>query len=503
MSSLQQEEWLETYIEARQKAFDDPQWFFENILHFPALDWQLEGISAVFDVKRKIDNIPTKVNHGGLPRVTIRSCHGTGKTQFIALLMHIWNFVYYGKIACTAPKEAQLTRRLMPRYRRCMRDAELIYKERIDVLGKDIRVFGDPDWGAVMETASDPDNLAGYHDTPQLFLIDEASAKRLDPMFPVIEGALTTPGSCSVEIGNPTRVEGEFWAHHNKRGTKELYYRMHIKHSDAPELVSQHWVDAMATKYGINSPIYLIRVAGEFASFDEYLLISPEYIDEALDTEYPDDGSLPRLRISIDVADGGADSTVITAALKYRAHTHVIKQKAFYFDPKTATIDAADAALNMFNGFNGRKDKDEFVVDGIGVGAGTHAYLQKQGYRAIKNKGSDGVTGPYRNRRVQNYIALQNAFMDGSLTIAPDAIDDEEEFRAHLLSIKRANSDTKNYDDIETKEKIKQDGLPSPDRADSMAMLFNGEAPSIQSPSVFSPIGLGTTETANYDASLV
>ena len=143
------------------------------------LPWQLEAINVVLDVQRKHKGLPTVVNHTGKPRLTIRSCHGTGKTQFLAGLMHLWNFITYGKIACTAPKEAQLTKRLLPRYRSCMKNADQSYKDNINVQGKEIVLFDDRAWGAVMETASDPDTLAGYHDKPQLFLVDEASARRL------------------------------------------------------------------------------------------------------------------------------------------------------------------------------------------------------------------------------------------------------------------------------------------------------------------------------------
>lgn len=485
-----------------KKSLNDPAWFYENVLNFPALDWQIEGTQAVFDVRRKLAGHNTVVNHKGLPRITVRSCHGPGKTQWLGMLSHIWNFTTLGKIAVTAPKEAQLTRRYLPRYRRCMRDAPKEYKDNISTLGKEILIGNDKDHGVVLETASDPDNLSGFHDDPQLFLIDEASARRLDPMFPVVDGALTTPGSVVVEIGNPTRMEGEFYNHHNKPGVKELYYKMHIKHSDARKLIPQSWVNAMAQKYGVDSPIYLIRVAGEFASYDELILIPPEFIDDALNTPYKSDGSHPQLKISIDVADGGADSTTITAALHYADHVHVIKQKQFHFSPSVAVIESAQAAIEMFNGFGGNKIMDTFIVDAIGVGAGTAGYLMKEGYNVVRNVGGESSddANKWRNRRVQNYIALYNAFMEGSLTIEPDAIDDEEEFTAHLLSIKR-NEDNEKVDDIEPKKKIKQNGQPSPDRADSLSMQYNGEIPTADSVIVM-PTTIGTLESASYDAGL-
>lgn len=491
------------FQEAVEKSFQKPEWFFKNILKFPVLPWQHRAIHAVFDVRRKAMGIPTVVNHEGLPRISIRSCHGTGKTQFLALLAHIWNFTTYGKIAATAPKEAQLTRRLFPRYRHAMRSAPAAYKDLITVLGREIKFFDDDDWGMVAETASDPDNLAGYHDQPQLFLIDEASAKRLDPMFPVIEGALTTPGSVAVEIGNPTRVEGEFYNHHNKPGVKELYFTMHIKQSDAPELVSQEWVDNMVAKYGKNSPIALIRAFGEFAAFDDAILIHPEYIDDALDIEEQTDGSHPHLRISVDVADGGQDSTQVTAMRHYESHEQLVKQTGYHHPAHEAILKAADVAENMFYRFKGRKGIDDFVVDANGVGSGTAGILMKRGHKVVAFRGgkTEGVvdTTKYRNWRVQSSIALHQAFFDRTLRITPDAIDDEEDFRAHILAIKRREGSEK-VDDIETKEKTVTDAGFSPDKFDSLMMQYADKRPThLANGNASDVVLIGNMETAGND----
>jgi len=470
---------MEVVRRARAKTIRDPAWFFKNVLNESPLAWQLRGVNAALDPYRKTHGIKVVTNRKALPRISVRSCHGTGKTQWLAQLMHTWNFLFPTLIACTAPKEAQLKRRLWPRYRKVMKNAIEEYRQNIIVNAGDVQCYGDPDWGAVAETASDPDNLAGYHDTPQLFLVDEASAKRLDPMFPVIEGALTTPGSVSVEIGNPTRTEGEFYNHHNKKGTKELYYRMHIKPGDAPELISQDWIDAMIAKYGVDSPIVKIRVFGEFAAYDDYILIPYDYIIDALDLEEEPDGSVPRLRVTVDVADGGADGTVVTAARHYKTFTQVLKQRQFYFPPSESPVKAARAALEMYRGFGGSNlNGDDFVIDANGVGAGTAGNLMDKSFTGgeeltvIQYRGGETqhvISSKYRNQRVQNYITLYEWFRDGFIRFSPGAVDDEDELAAQLLSIKR-NVDNERVDDIQTRRQMKQDGIDSPDRADSLQL---------------------------------
>ena len=486
--------------DAVQKALDDPKWFYDNILRFQedgkpcVLPWQVEATEVVLDARRPPEQ--RKVNKQGLDRLTIRSCHGTGKTQYLGLLAHIHGFTTYDKNAATAPKQAQLTKRLFPNIRRAMRDAVPEWKAIFDVQNQEVKIGNDPDWGLIAETASEPDNLAGLH--PMLFMVDEAAAKRLDPMYQVIYGALTRPGAVLVEIGNPTRVEGEFYNHHMKSGVRDMYYRMHVKQKDAPTLITEDWVNKYIQTYGINSPITKIRALGEFAAFDEYLLIQPEQIEDALDIEEDPDGSRPKLRISVDVADGGQDSTVITAARHYQTFIQVISQKQYYFETAKAPILAAKAAASMFEGYNGSiTNGDDIVVDSIGVGAGTAGRLIEDKMPVVIFKGGAKSSNPerWRNKRVQGYMVLWKHFCDQFIRISPGAIDDEEELRAHLLSVKRAVSNER-VDDIETKDKIKQAGLPSPDRADSLMMQCAGDKVTYKTTTAFS---IGEMETARAD----
>lgn len=482
---------------AINNAFKDPRYFFEDFLQFPLLDWQYEMVNAVLDVQRKYLRLPTVVNHEGKPRVTIRSCHGTGKTQGIAALAHIYNFINYEtKIAATAPKRDQLTRRIMPRYRKTMQNAPEIYQDLITILGNETLINKNKDWGIALETASDPDNLAGYHDEPQLFLIDEASSRRLDPMFPVIEGALSTPGSCCVEIGNPTRVDGEFYKHHNKKELADLYYRMHIDYRDAGDYISPQWVKSMAIKYGIDSPIYKIRVLGEFANFEDSILIPLEFIEEAYDSDLKPDGSHPRLRVSVDVADGGADKTVITVGKRYQSYDHILYQKAFSFEPSVAVLKSAETAINIFEGFEGNKKYDDFVVDANGVGAGTAGKLISAGYNVVRHVGGESSDNPdrWRNRRTQNHFAMEDRFTNLAIKIDSENIDDIEEFEAHILAVKRANDDDDKRDEIQSAKDVKKDLGESPDRSASLSMFFHGSS---------SSQGIEQTDTEESDFILI
>lgn len=482
--------------------------FFKPILRTTLLPWQLEAIDAVLDVQRLRLGIPTVCNHKGLQRISIVSGHGTGKTQLLALVGHIWNFVNYGLAAVTAPKQDQVKTRFFYRYKRLLAESAPWYRQMIKANTMSAEINGDETWGIQGETASEPENLAGYHDLPQLFLVDEGSSKRLDPMYQTIEGALSTPGSVLVEISNPTRIVGEFANHHLRRGIRELYYRMHVSYKDAEKLISPEWVKVMRRKYGEDSPIFKVRVLGEFVEAGERQLVHLSWLNEARDLgeSFTPDGSIPQMIVSVDVADGALDSSVVTVGQKYDSGLHLRKQRKYNFSPSISSIYTAKAAVQMMEEFGGTKEEALFVVDAIGVGAGTAGWLMDNGYRVIRSVGGEASDNNkrFRNRRVQNYISLRDEFRDGRVFVDPDFVNDEDEwdeFCYQLVSIQSVPG-TDRVEDIETKEVYKAREGKSPDRADSTAQQFTTAVPVIARGNGNAELGIqsfGRLRTANAD----
>lgn len=503
LKSSAQEVALAIYQESILRTLKDPSWFFNSVLKCDTLlPWQEEGVHAVLDIHRANVGLPTVVNHDALQSISIVSGHGTGKTHFLAAIGHVWIFLFPVLGVVTAPKQDQIKTRFMPRFRLLLRNAITAYKETVRVDTLKISRFGNPDWGLQGETASEPENLAGYHDTPQLFLIDEASGQRLDPMYQTIEGALTTPGSVLVEIGNPTRSSGEFWAHHNKPNVMQDYYLMHVNYKDAGPIISDRWVEKMARKYGKDSPIFKIRVLGEFVEAERFQLIYYKWLADCLDRDLYEDGSLPRLVISGDVADGGEDFSVLTATLFHGNFTVLLRQQKFSFPSTEATIRLGEEAVKMFNTFGGRKTEDTIVIDAVGVGAGTAGALVKQGYKVVAFKGGKKSDDPdeWRNRRVQCYLAMRNDYRDKKVFILDTAFDDEDdrdEFFDQMCSI-RLKHDSDKEEDIETKEQHIKRTLKSPDRADSAMMAYTSEVP-YEASEGFVVIDGGDMVTANAD----
>lgn len=496
------------------KAKEDPIWFFENILNVKTtkadkkrnqswdLDiWQKELVEAVADVWRHKEGLPTKFNHDGLNKITVRAMHGPGKTFGVAGIMHLFNFVFAGTIVATAPKEKQLKTRLWPAFRKIHNRANDDYSSMIKVDSLKITWCDDEDWVAHGETASEPENLAGYHDEHLLFIVDEASGMK-EEMFPVIEGAVSTGYIVIILlIGNPTKNIGTFHDSHMNPKIAKHWYPIHVDLNKTTR-VSKQWVKEMEEKYGKDSPVVKVRCYGDFADLDENQLLPLQWLYDANEKEVVEDGSLYKLRISADIADGGIDSTVITVAHHYDTFMVVLKQLEFNFPPAESPILAAKKCMELFEAYDGRKHEDDMVIDALGVGAGTAGYLIDKGYIVVAYRGGESSddTAKWRNRRTQSYMVLRDAHRDGEIIYADDFTDDWDGFTAQMCSIKTKEG-TERVEDLMTKKEMKALGIKSPDKADSVAMQYATQSPTYGSGNSAIEV-VGESLEDNYDAGL-
>jgi phage terminase large subunit len=121
----------------------------------------------------------------------------------------------------------------------------------------------------------------------------------------------------------------------------------------------------------------------------------------------------------------------------------------------------------------GKNDFASAVIDVVGVGAGVHDRLVELGLPVTPYNGGEAPFDKERfvNARAEDYWNLRELFQNGEIDI--DELDDK--LAAQLGSIKWG-VDSRGRIKIESKDDMRKRGMPSPDRADTVAMGFSRRA---------------------------
>ena len=173
--------------------------------------------------------------------------------------------------------------------------------------------------------------------------------------------------------------------------------------------------------------------------------------------ETPPQGS--RLRIlGVDVARYGNDEIVFT----------LIESRSLFFWEQIeqqvtqgkSTMDSVGRIMDYH-----RLGVDLIVVDDIGVGGGVTDRLRELNVPVEAfNSSEKPQTKMYFNKRSEAYFNLKDLFAKGNLKII-----DDELLKSQLASLKFGyGSSGEKY--IWSKERMRKDGLKSPDRADALMM---------------------------------
>ena len=397
-------------------------------------------------------------------RVAVRSCNGSGKTFVAAHAVLWWLRCFPDSIVITtAPTEHQVRDVLWREIRR-------VYHAREEVIGgKLLRTsleLDDKHCAQGLSTDT-PERFQGFHEGHILFVVDEASGVR-EGIFEAMEGSMTSEHSRMLLLGNPTALSGYFYEAFHRR--RSLWKTIHISANDTPNiankddkwpsLVTQKWVDDAKVNWGEDSPMYQIRVLGDFPSESEDTLISLKTIENAVEGkgEVPDLEDGESVELGVDVARFGSDRTVICA----RKGDRVIDMESF---TKKDTMETA----GLVNRFVKRHSPVCVRVDAIGVGAGVVDRLKELGVPGVKgiNVARRATNQEhFANLKAELYDGLRERFQQGRIRIPND-----QKLISELASIRYSFSSSGQIR-IEDKDDLRSRGRPSPDLADALMLAF-------------------------------
>lgn len=467
-------------IQARIRS--DPDWFCRTILQLTLWSKQREIIESVRDN----------------PATAVRSSRGVGKTAVAAATV-LWFLAAHAPecvVVTTAPTFKQVEQLLWREIRKMHARSNGFFDGHLT----NTRLDFAPEWYAIGISTDVPDNLQGYHSPHLLFVVDEASGVK-EPIFEAAEGFFTSASARALYIGNPTQIGGEFHRAFHKNAA--LYSRIHLSVFDTPAftgeavpekvaqaLPSEQWLDRMKIKYRVPEggerggsgvvlhPVYEVHALGQFPSQGTHAVVPMFEVENAqkreIDISDPEN-SWPCV-IACDPARSGDDETVIS--LRQGKHVRIIE-----VIKGQDTMESTGKMLALARQYSPHSlyGKPVLVCDEIGIGAGIIDRLKEVGeFRVVaynaskapaeenkaKNARQGGLGGGYPNARSELWFEFAEDWL-------PELdLDDDEDLLADLCA-PEYKIDSQGRRVVEPKEETKKRLGRSPDRADSVMMLFS------------------------------
>ncbi len=392
-------------------------------------------------------------------RVTVKSCHGAGKT-FTAAIVVLWFLICYcpSTVVTTAPTARQVKSILWEEIR-------LRYKQaKIDLGGRllQMELQMGPKWLAT-GFATDEYNVErfqGYHNENILVVIDEASGVARN-IYTGVEGLLSSGNAHLLLIGNPTDELSEF----GNSFKSPLYKKMQISAFDTPNLiegktvrpylVTPEWVSERKTEWGETDPLYQVRVLGEFPTTSEGALIPLAWIERAKVSTIQPEGLTT---LGVDIARFGGDESV---AYLRKGDVAIAMWKWQGND----TMETTGKIVRLIE----EHTPSRVNIDAVGVGAGVYDRLIELGYDVYAINGSERAfqSDRFLNLRTEIMWNLKTRFENSVIRIAED-----DRLEHQLVNLKQQTLSSRGQLRLENKDDMKARIGSSPDRADALALAF-------------------------------
>lgn len=394
-------------------------------------------------------------------RVSIASGHGIGKSAAMGMLAN-WAMTCHAgaRVVVTANTESQLRTKTSPEFGKWFRSslsAELFDIETLKITQNDKAFGGNWRLDFLPWSETSPEAFAGLHNEGRLVMVmmDEGSAIA-DIIWEVIEGAMTDENTILIWVvfGNPTRNTGRF---------RECWRRYrdawHIKaqiDSRTVEGTNKEALDEWARLYGEDSDFFKVRVRGQFPSASARQFISSKLVDAAFGKHLREDQySFAPVILTCDPAWTGADELVI--GMRQGLFFDVLEiirdnDNDVFIAQKLAAYEAQYKARAVF------------IDAGYGTGIKSAGDVMGRNWQLVWFA-EKPINPGYLNKRAEMWGLAKEWLKQGG------SLPDDQVLYEDLISpetLPRLDGKIA----LESKEDMRKKGLPSPNRADALALSF-------------------------------
>lgn len=457
MSQFTDEE-LAAYV---GQFWNSPLRFVENMFPWGEAGTPLEKEEGPDEWQRQVMlDIEEHINEDPIAaiREAVRSGHGIGKSALVSwLILWFMSTRPHPQVVVTANTQTQLktkTWRELSKWHNMLAN-----RHWFTWTATSFYMTEHPEtWAAhaIPWSANNPEAFAGTHDENVLVVFDEASG--IDKcIWETSEGAMTTPGAIWCAFGNPTRNAGAFYDCFNKfkhRWSGHAVDARYAKMTNKKQL--EEWIE----DYGLESDFVRVRVLGEFPIAGSHQLIPRDIVEAAMSTVLPEEvyEDSP-LVLGVDVARSGEDESVLYLRRGRKHYTPIAYLGSDLMQLAQIVADTIDAWCPVVT-----------CIDGGGVGGGVVDRLRQLGYEVVEvNFGATSTLrepDKYVNMRAECWDYMRKHIADGC------EMPDDPDLREQLIAQEFFYEERENRMQLVSKRDMKKIGLPSPDRADALAMTF-------------------------------
>lgn len=448
----------------------NPAWETDPVL----FAWEALGITCWGRQAELLQAVATR------RRVAVKSGHKVGKSTS-AVILALWYVVTRprARVIMTSSSGRQVRAILWKELRRVYREAP--YK-----IGGQLHKV--PDAGLQFDdgreilgfSTDEPEKMAGFSGDI-LFILDEASGIP-EVIFEAIEGN-RAGGAGIVLFSNPTQTSGTFYdAFHSKR---HLWCPITVSSEETPNVVegrivipglaAREWIDEKREDWGVESPLYQVRVLGNFPQQGSNAVVGLTLVEVA-QKRWDEDGSGEgRLELGVDPARFGEDESVIAP----RRGKKIFTLRAFL------GLDGVQLAGEVIKAIRDLRRPGDALprvkVDAIGIGASCCDQLRyhrdENGEAELElievNSASAATTEAHHRLRDQLWFGITDWLKEGGELPPDDKL-------ARDLVAPTYSFDAQSRQQVEPKKDTKARLGRSPDRADAVALsIFQGAAASI------------------------
>lgn len=413
--------------------------------------WQREVLA---DLRDHLQNPATR--HKPF-RAAVASGHGIGKSALMAMIGD-WAMSCHkkAKVKVTANTEGQLRTTTAPEFSKWFNSS--MTRDLFTVEATKIAAKADATWRLDFASWSENNTEAfqGMHNSGRLVavLMDEGSAVA-DTVWDVIEGAMTDADTILIFIvfGNPTRNTGRFrecWRRYRSQ------WKTYQIDSRTVEGVNTEVMGEWSRLYGEDSDFMKVRVRGVFPSSSDRQFIGTKLVDDAFGTSpRPDQFNFAPIILTCDPAWTGADELVIgmrqglffdvLEVIRSNDNDVLIAQKLAHYE----TTLGADAL---------------FIDAGYGTGIKSAGDVMGRAWQLVWFAGAPANKG-YLNKRAEMWGLMKEWLRQGG------SLPDDQVLYEDLIgpeTLPRLDGKIA----LESKEDMRRRKLPSPNRADALALSF-------------------------------